>query len=46
MKKEYSRPELEIYDLKEDIMNGDITISVEEDPFDDKVGGDVTPNKL
>ena len=32
MKKEYVRPELEIYELNEDVM--DASISIEEDPFD------------
>lgn len=46
MKKEYSKPELEIYELKEDIMAGGASISVEDDPFGDADGGDVSGNNL
>lgn len=32
MKKEYVRPELEIYELNEDVMSS--SISIEDDPFE------------
>lgn len=34
MKKEYTRPELEIYELEQEVMAGP-SISVEDDPFGD-----------